>query len=221
MLTFLLLAALSSGQPAVPTEAMVQQALTNCPNRRHPDERLVRGLFELEAEADMPDVTRGLLAAAACHESSFHPAGKCGDGGTSCGLLQFKGWAKRGIRKMGATGDDPRLDWKAAARYWLKRVKRAYRMARRDCRGRGGYRTRQAYLWASANKTATWSPKCGRRIAISPENSRSRCVRFVARCSTPWNGRSAQRGETKHWWRLRLWKRAARGEEWETAQARR
>lgn len=206
----LLLTALVIQAAPLPDEALIQQALTNCPNRRRPNEELVRRLFAIEAEANLPAVARGLLAAAACHESSYNPQVHCGDGGKSCGLVQLHGSHSKRLRKLGAKGDDPRTDWPVATRYWLKRLKRGYRLAKRDCRGRGGYRSREAYLWASANKTATWRPKCGqhrctRRIDETGPCLRRVCVRLLARCSTPWNGRSAQRAETKHWWRKRIW----------------
>jgi hypothetical protein len=222
----LLLTALAFQAAPIPDEALIQQALTDCPNRRRPNEELVRRLFEIEAEAKLPPVTRGLLAAAACHESSYNPNVHCGDDGASCGLVQLHGSHRKGLRRMGATGDDPRTDWPVATRYWLQRLKRGHRLAKRDCPGRGGYASRRAYLWASANKTATWRPKCGKskcvdRIATTGSCLRRVCTRLVARCSTPWNGKSQHRAETKHWWRRRLWHAEARKQmeagRWQTA----
>jgi len=192
---------------------LVRQAITDCPLNRRPSEAqqaMVEELFRIELDAGVPDVARGLLAAAACRESAYRKRPGCGDAGRSCGVFQFGGWAIRHLKARGAQGDDPRLDWRVAARYWLHRVKRSMRLVKRDCRGRGGYASREAYLWASANKTATWRPKCRRKHC---KGGRCFCSSLAGRCSVPpWRSRGV-RMETKHWRLVRRWRSATQVQE--------
>ena len=185
---------------------MLTRAVTMCPlNHRPIEEQQARleELLRIEAEERVPGFARGILLAAACRESAYKLRPACGDAGASCGVLQLSGHHRRRLRSMGAVGDDPRSDWRAAARYWLRHLKRQLpRVA--ACEGRGGYATRAEMLWASANKTATWRAKCAKRKCTRRAHTgacvRSVCVKLAPRCS-----RRQQGWETKHWRLLRAW----------------
>lgn len=196
-------------------------AVDRCPLNKRPTEEQqmrLRELLLIEQREGVPKVARGLLAAAACHESAYLLRVSCGDGGRSCGMLQLSPSHNKRLRKFGAVGRDPRSDWRAVARYWLWLVRRQLPRVTRDCVGRGGYDTREEYLWASANKTATWRYACGRwgRCIERDDGgtcTRKACVSQAARCSIPpWRWRRSgkhRRQETKHWARVRDWRSAA------------
>jgi hypothetical protein len=202
-------------------EAIEFMAHTDCPLNKRPSEKqrdVASQLVKIEQEEGVPGFARGLLVAAACREASYKIRVRCGDGGASCGLLQLSATRKRfaQLRAMGAKGDDPRSDWKVAARYWLRRVKKMVKLARGQCRGKGGYSSRAEYIWASANKTFTWRYKCKRwgkcRKWQDGECVKRYCSKQAARCSVPpwrWRGKGKhRRQETKHWTLVRDWRKA-------------
>lgn len=218
-----------SGEPA-PVLDVLGKAITGCPlNKRPTEEQIERleRLLRIEDEEGLPPFARGLILAAACQESAYKLRVSCGDKGASCGVLQLHGSHKRRLREMGAEGDDPRLDYEVAGRYWLQLLKRMRRLARRDCKGKGGYATRERYVLWSANKTATWAYACakwgrcreckvclrwgqGGKCTECGECAKRYCVRQAARCSVPpWRWRKNgkhRRQETKHVGRLRAWR---------------
>jgi hypothetical protein len=171
-------------------------AIEQCPNRyaRDVPRDVLVELWRID-RSGLPEAARGLVLAAACNESGYRASGKCGDAGRSCGMFQLMKWTIPGLRAIGAKGADPRLDWRAAARFYVSRVVRQIPRVRRHCRGRRGYATRESMLWASAVQTAVRAPKCAER------NTAGRCVRRVPRCA-----RRGSRYEAKHWARLRQWR---------------
>jgi len=177
--------------------AHADPAINSCPNRyaRDVPRDVIAALWRIDREI-LPPTARGLVLAAACNESGYRAAGKCGDGGRSCGMFQFMRWTIPALRRLGAKGPDPRLDWRAAARFYAAHVARQAPRVRRYCRGRRGYATRAAMVWASAVQTATRAPKCAAR------NVAGRCIRRVPRCA-----RRGSRFETLHWQRLRAWRK--------------
>lgn len=206
-------------------EDIERLAIKSCPLNKRPTEKqreLVKALFKIEREEGVPEFARGILAAAACREAAYKLRVGCGDGGASCGLFQFSRTKKRfrKLREMGAQGEDPRLDIEVAARYWLRSLKGQLWRARRDCRKkRHGYPSYDEYIWASANKTATWRYKCkrsGKCRAWNPDGSckKKYCASQAARCSIPpwkWKGRGKyRRQETRHWMLIREWHREAK-----------
>jgi hypothetical protein len=190
------------------TPTIEQAALTRCPTNRRPPKAVVAELFHMERAAGVPEAARGILAGAACQESAFRADPGKGDGGKSWGIVQFASWAIPGIRRMGADPKlkDPRLDWRASARYWLKRLKRNVPKARRACRGRRGYASLEQQVWMSANLTAVTRPKCIRRGKCRERDNADECVRWYCakigvRCAT------AGKAETKHALHMRNWHR--------------
>lgn len=188
-----------------PDAALLDVAIRSCTRNAE----IVRQLFAIERAEGLPP---GLIAAAALRESSCRPEIHCGDGGRSCGLLQLHGSHKRKAAKVYREihgrdpKGDPRRDWRTSATYWARRVVRGYNKARAQCRGRGGYATRQDYLWASGNLTATWRPKCARFKCLERDGetcAKRLCVKRAARC--------AKRGryETKHFATLRRFRSKA------------
>jgi len=191
--------------PPADDPPMLRHAIKAC--TRNPE--AVRQLFEIEKAEGLPE---GLLAAAFLRESSCRPDIHCGDQGRSCGPFQLHGSHKRKAAKIyleihgRKPKNDPRRDLKAAATYWARKVKRGRSKAEAQCKGRGGYASRDDLLWASGNLTATWRPRCLRRKCLerahNGECTRKVCTRFGARC--------AKRGryETQHWSTLRRWREA-------------
>lgn len=90
-------------------------ALAECRNaaRQHPSREMLTAMLDAEEETGVPAGLRGMVLAAACHESGFS-ADAIGDGGLAVGLLQMHPWwARAGVQRR-----DPYL----AARAWLERV---------------------------------------------------------------------------------------------------
>jgi len=199
-------------------------AVEHCPLNKRPTEeqqRMIETLFKIEREEGVPEFARGILAAAACREAAYKLRVGCGDGGASCGLFQFHSSHNPRLRAMGAKGEDPRSDTLAGARYWLRLLKRQLKIARRDCKGeKHGYPTYDEYIWASANKTATWKYKCRRWGKCRKWNAKGECEKRYcisqgARCSIPpwkWRGSGRhRRQETRHWDLKRDWHLLAEG----------
>jgi len=202
-LIFAILLTLLQATPAPVGPELVDIAIRACTR----NEAMVRELFAIEKAEGLPP---GLIAAAAFCESSCRPEIHCGDGGRSCGLLQLSGAHKRKAAQVyreihgEPPKGDPRRDWRTAATYWARRVIRGRRKAEQWCRGRRGYASREDMLWASANLTATWRPKCAKRKCVQRDHAgckRFVCTQFAARC--------ARRGryETEHFRMLRSWRR--------------
>lgn len=188
--------AATPGQGMSLTDAMMTGCRGNIPTRAMVDE-----LLAIERAAGFPDDVRGLTVAAACNESGFKPGAR-GDyvsrgagvrEPTSYGLLQFQAWAKRHIRKLGAKTRDPRLDWRASARFWTAHVAKQVPRVVRVC----GY-TDPVDIWRAAHLTAIRAPKCGRWRMIA---GRQRCTRYEPRCH-----KIGSRNRQSHWKILHAWR---------------
>jgi hypothetical protein len=105
-----------------PDDALMDAAVARCRNLRGAPSRVqLRQYLDAEREVGVPPRLRGMVLAAACHESGFSPAA-VGDGGRAVGLLQQHApWYP----------DVDRLDPWQAARSWLERVAVTVRKARR------------------------------------------------------------------------------------------
>jgi hypothetical protein len=158
---------------------ILEQAFSDCHRyaKRVPEERqsIARELLEIEIEENLPSGARGLLVAAACHESAFNPRVKCGDEGSSCGIVQQNGVFSKLIRaeiaeagcvdraemrpskikKLRALGvpmsiirrmsKDPRRCWRASARVWVRQLIKQIPKVEASCEGYGGYSTREEF----------------------------------------------------------------------------
>lgn len=175
----------------IPDAQWVRVASEHCRQNRSPPTAVLRGLLRIEAELGLPNHARGISLAAACRESAFRADPGLGDRGRSAGMFQFMAWAKRRIK--GAKTRDPRLDWKASARYWISHLIRQRSRVSKHCKGRRGYETRRDMILASSNATAVRSPKCTQR------KPNGRCTARVPRCA-----RLGSRSETSH---MRTWRR--------------
>lgn len=167
----------------------------------------IRRLLEIEYEEGLPQVARGLLAAAACRESGYKPRARGDRGDVSWGLLQFRVWALPGIRRAQDSlgrrpSGDPRYDWEASAVYWVRHVKAQVPSIRKRCRylpyhwRRWYLGSREARVWAAAHaKAIRRSHKCVKRVG-------KRCVKRVKinRCFNV----------SKHWKRMARWQRNVR-----------
>jgi hypothetical protein len=195
-------------------------------------EAVAHKLLEVERKEGLPTA---LLVAAAYEESNCGTATRCGDGGRSCGVVQFGGWAIPGIRDVALelaieTPVDPRYDVVASATYWARHVKRGRAYAKRGsppnvrprrklaCKGRAGYASVADRLWSSANLTAVRAPRCVLEQCVERDSvgcSRYRCRRYGPRCAVK------GRYETNHWRRLRRWRKIAKyGEQATEGQVR-
>lgn len=179
---------------------LLWQAYANCPLNANPDAAVLYRLFEIEEAFEFPEHARGLLSAAACHESAYRVDPGRGDRGRSVGMFQWQAWAKSRI-ELGALTvpeDDPRLDWQAAAMFWASHYKRQIGFVERSCKKLNGYAVMEEMLAASAALTAVRPPICTKRLG-------QKCVRFKPWCAI--KGRL----ETRHWKRLSVWKNANSG----------
>ena len=165
-----------------------------------PSRAMAQELLEIESEAGISGQARGILLAAACRESGFNPTKKGDWRPKGCspkrdedcraravGLVQFWGWAKKGIRRYGSTTDEPREDWRASARYWARHIVAQLPAVDRDCDHSLPYDR-----WRAAHRTAVVLPLCVKK-------RRGRCVKRSARCHKP--GR-----KSSHWRILENWK---------------
>lgn len=193
MFTVLLAILLMTATPPVEAltdrqEAFLIQATRDCPLNRRPDEAFVRRLIVIEAQEGGPEWPTGLLPAAVCQEAAMLPQPACGDGGRSCSCVQLGARLRRGV------------DWRdceQAARRWVQHVRLQYE--RKDwigsrCRRLNGYESHRDLRWASANLTATWRP---------PRGGGPRCSQYKSAFKA-----KKYRHETKHWARLRAWRKA-------------
>jgi len=140
---------------------LIDQATYNCPNVKNPDRvnvKLLWDLAKIENGFSPPSKMRGMLLAAACHESGYNPNAK-GDRKFSkkrkamaIGLLQFWPWAKKYI---------DRRDALQSAEFWMQRIVRQLPSINRQCKGwRFKSRTRR---WLAAWTKAVRAPKKGGR----------------------------------------------------------
>ena len=135
-------------------EEIVEQATFNCPRIRNPEkvnQKLLWELVNIEREFNGPPVYRGMLLAAACHESGYNPDAR-GDRKFSkkrkpkaIGLLQFWKWAEKYIDRTNPI---------ESARFWRKRIKRQIPFIKKKCRWRSEKR-----IWLAAWGTAIRYPK--------------------------------------------------------------
>lgn len=181
-------------------------ASLRCPRNMSPDPSLVAMLAHVEVAEGVPPEASGIVLAAACIESGLRRNPGRGDRGRAVGVLQFHGWANRGIRRVQAElalagrpapPGDPRLDVEAAARYWVRHFLARVPIADRDCPGRRGFESREEAVLASAEATAVTAPRCLAR------SSSGVCLKYGARCAT-----ARTDAETLHWELLRAWRAA-------------
>tara|TARA_B100000131_G_scaffold46985_1_gene41697 strand:+ start:1029 stop:1604 length:576 start_codon:yes stop_codon:yes gene_type:complete len=146
-------------------EEIVEQATFNCPRIRNPEkvnQKLLWELVNIEREFNVPPVYRGMLLAAACHESGYNPNAK-GDRKFSkkrkpkaIGLLQFWKWAEKYIDRTNPI---------ESARFWMKRIKRQIPFIKKKCRWRSEKR-----IWLAAWVTAIRYPKKSGRCYEKPKH---------------------------------------------------
>lgn len=179
---------------------------------------MMEELFQIEADAGIEGDARGIVAAGACNESGFNPKAlgdwesvidrkRCKNNTPGCvptsfGLMQFKPWAKKRIRKYGSTTRDPRFDWRASAKYWASHVVSQIARVKRVCRYPDMLNT-----WRAAHRTAVTAPKCLLR-RYSKKRGKMVCVKYVPRCHS-----MAKVYKSSHWGILDVWKAAASGKD--------
>ena len=151
-------------------EAIIDRAM-KCDRSRNPDRALLRDMLLYEREFNVPESMRGMVLAAACHESGYNPDARgdhkcsgekrvshrrfrCEDGKwskrKSIGILQQRAWWKR---SYGIDRHDPRQ----AAQAWIAHVQRQLKAVREPCGLTSDYQ--QAELWRVAWVTAIYAPK--------------------------------------------------------------
>jgi hypothetical protein len=147
---------------------LAEVAIENCKNASpmHIDEDLIWTLVEIEKKYNLPPSLRGMLLAAACHESGFNPNAE-GDRKFSkhgrpmaIGLFQmWKWWEKK--YKI------DRRDPSESAEAYMKHVNKQLKKVKKMCR----YRTpgQQKGLWLSSWATAIRAPKSGGRCGERPK----------------------------------------------------
>jgi hypothetical protein len=198
-----LLAVVSSLSSTPWKELIFERAVVDCERNRRPNEeqrsRMER-FYRMEIDFGVPDAARGLLLSALCNESAYVFEPGRGDEGRAVGILQFWPSHKDDIRRVQKelyNGEvppgDSRLDHFASVTYWLRHLKKQVPRVRKHCRGKRGYESREAMVWASANLTAVARPKCVER------NDQGVCKKRVPHCAR------AGRFETGHFERLRRW----------------
>jgi len=147
----------------------------------HPTPEMVREMLAMERKAGFPPEARGLSIAAACNESGFHShskgdwrheitRGKCSRAQvkagecyfTSAGMMQFGGWVKKELRKMGAKTRDPRFDWRVSVQFWVKHIAVQVPRVLEMCPTlkKGWTKASTLDVWRAAHRTAIVQPLC-------------------------------------------------------------
>lgn len=209
---------------AIDTDPLIEAALKVGCRGNKASRAMMEELFRIEAEAGIKGEARGLVAAAACNESGFNPKAlgdwfkigmphtrenRCknyqrGCTPTSFGLMQFKPWAKKHIRKYASNPKmkEPRFDWRASAKYWALHVVAQIPRVKRECRY-----TEEIDIWRAAHRTAITKSKCV-RYRVSKRTGKQRCAKFVPRCH-----RIDKVYKSSHWRILGTFKAKASGKD--------
>ena len=150
-------------------EELKFQAIYNCRNARPEkvDEELIDTLIEIEKNFSPPPSLRGMILAAACHESGYNPKAK-GDRKFSknkktpraIGILQQWRWYERAYGTV-------RTEPTSAANTWMQHITRQIPKVKKRCK----YKT-QKRIWIAAWVTGVRSPKPGGRCYEKPKHYR-------------------------------------------------
>jgi len=156
-----------------PLEDAILDRAMKCDRSRNPDRNLLRDMLIYERDYGVPDSMRGMVLAAACHESGFNVDAKgdhkcaeekrvstvrfrCDDGKwskrKSIGILQQRAWWER---KSGYNID--RHDPRQAAQAWVAHVHQQIEKVREPCGLTRNHQQEQ--LWRVAWVTAVYAPK--------------------------------------------------------------
>ena len=147
-------------------EELHDAALFDCPYSKASEEKqkIISTLIDIEKSHDLPSSLRGMLLAAACHESGYNPKAK-GDRKFSkskkkpmaIGLFQMWPWWEKAYKI-------DRRNPKQSADAYLQHVKSKIEKIKNTCRYRSIERT-----WLSAWATAIRAPKKGGRCGERPK----------------------------------------------------
>ena len=163
-----------TGSPgdAISDAEIIDQAIFNCrfatPSKV--DEDLLWQLLKIEDKYNVPDSLRGMLLAAACHESGYNPNAK-GDRKFSkskrkpmaIGLFQMWSWWESKRRGYGINRRDPIQ----SANAYMQHITRHLKTVKRRCRGYK-LKSREKKRWLAAWATAIRAPKAGGRCGERP-----------------------------------------------------
>ena len=143
---------------------ILPEAIFHCPFSRGSavdNIELVEALARIEKEYDLPHDLRGMLMAAACHESGYNPLAR-GDHRFSkvkkakaIGLFQMWPWWEKYYKI-------DRTDPLASARAYMEHIKKSLKKIKKQCRYKN---ERKAWLaaWATAIRTPKKTGRCGER----------------------------------------------------------
>lgn len=139
-------------QEVIVQRAVLERAAQCERGKGAPDPQLLRDLLDMEVAFGVPLSLRGMVLAAACHESGFNPKAK-GDHKFSkqgkpkaIGLLQQWYWVEKFYMI-------DRTDPRQAARAWLTHWQRSLKKVDKDCRFRSAERR-----WVAAQVTSIRRP---------------------------------------------------------------
>jgi hypothetical protein len=141
--------------------AIVDQAIYNCPkiSPEKVDSTLLWELVKIEAKYKPPKRLRGMLLAAACHESKYNPKA-VGDftkkrKPRAEGIVQQWRW----VEKYGVNRFNP----DQASDFWMKHITSQLKSVKRECKFRSKTR-----LWIAAWVKAIRYPKASGRCYEKP-----------------------------------------------------
>jgi len=138
-------------------DAIVDRAMKCDRSRTTPDRALLEDMLLYERNFGVPDAMRGMVLAAACHESGLNPDAegdhKFSKRGRSkaIGILQQWAWWEGPVYRI------DRRDPRQAARAWIAHVHRQIEKVRKPC-GLTQDHQRES-LWRVAWVTAVYAPK--------------------------------------------------------------
>tara|TARA_A100001391_G_scaffold183988_1_gene151571 strand:- start:1001 stop:1648 length:648 start_codon:yes stop_codon:yes gene_type:complete len=151
-----------SYENSVTYDEIHDEAIFNCPwskQMTEKKEKIVSLLIKIEMEQNLPSNLRGMLVAAACHESGFEVNAK-GDyrkgKPMALGLFQMWPWWEKAYKI-------DRKDPEQSAVAYIKHIKKMYAKVGRQCNSKTLTRK-----WLAAWATAIRAPKKGGRCNETP-----------------------------------------------------
>ena len=149
-------------QDVITYDELHDEAIFNCPWSKKIDkekEKIVATLIQIEKRYNLPEQLRGMLLAAACHESGYEVNAK-GDfrknRAMAIGLFQMWPWWEKAYKIN-------RRDVAPAADAYMKHVQKMYIKVSRQCK-----LNNKTKRWLAAWATAIRAPKKGGRCFERP-----------------------------------------------------
>ena len=159
-------------EASITYQDLLDEAVFNCKYRKlgKIDHNLLDKLIEIEKKYSPPPELKGLILAAACHESGYNPQArgdhrfsKSGKVAKAHGLFQMWPWWEHPRRGYGINRSDPMQ----SADAWMKHIVKQIKHVKKSCK----YRTEKK-IWIAAWVRAIRAPSKNGRCRETPKHYR-------------------------------------------------